>query len=106
MEEITVYDLKEKLDKNEAFFLLDVREPFEAEISSIGGTLIPLDQIPSRVDELEERKDDEVIVMCRSGSRSARAVKFLQNRGFTNIKNLKGGINEWAREVDDSLQVY
>lgn len=106
MEEITVYDLKEKLDKNESFFLLDVREPFEAEISSIGGTLIPLDQIPSRVGELEERKDEEVIVMCRSGSRSARAVKFLQNRGFTNIKNLKGGINEWAREVDDSIQEY
>lgn len=106
MEEITVQQLNRKKLNDESFFLLDVREPFEYQISNIEGTLIPLDQLSGRLDEIEDKKDEEVIVMCRSGSRSAKATKLLQEKGFSNVKNLKGGVNEWAREIDSSLPVY
>lgn len=110
MEEITVEQFKEKLDSgNEDLFLLDVREPFEQYQSKIeyeNSTLIPVDQLEDRLGELEEHKDKEVVCMCRSGSRSANACRFLEEKGFSNIKNLKGGINEWARKIDDSLPVY
>ncbi|MEX0770294.1 MAG: rhodanese-like domain-containing protein [Balneolaceae bacterium] len=106
MEEITVQELNRKKLNDESFFLLDVREPFEYQISNIEGTLIPLDQLSGRLDEIEDKKNEEVIVMCRSGSRSAKATKFLQEKGFSNVKNLKGGVNEWAREIDSGLPVY
>jgi rhodanese-related sulfurtransferase len=106
MEEITVQELKEMQDNNESYFLLDVREDFEFHISNINGTLIPLDLLPDRVDEIEDKKDEEVIVMCRSGVRSAKAQQFLLENGFKNVRNLKGGINQWAREIDNSLPVY
>lgn len=106
MEEITVSQLKEMQDANKEFILLDVRETFEYEFSNIGGQLIPLDQLPDRLSEIEQHKDKEVIIMCRSGSRSARACEFLSRNGFTNVKNLKGGINDWAREIDSSLPIY
>jgi len=106
MNEITVQELKDKLDKEEHFFLLDVREQFEYHISNIDGELIPLDQLPEKIEELEDKKDEEVIVMCRSGNRSAKACKFLSEKGFSEVKNLKGGINAWAREIDPSLPVY
>lgn len=106
MNEITVQELKEKIDNDEPFFLLDVREPFEFEISNLNGTLIPLKELPKRVEELEEYKDQEVIVMCRSGARSANATNFLLSEGFKDVKNLKGGVNQYARDIDDSLQIY
>lgn len=110
MEEITVEEFKEKLEnENKNLFLLDVREPFEQYQSKIeyeNSTLIPVDQLEDRVDELEEQKDTEVVCMCRSGSRSANACRFLEKKGFSNVKNLKGGINEWARKIDGSLPVY
>lgn len=106
MDEITVKELKEKRDRREPFLLLDVREHFEYHISNLNGTLIPLDELPDKLDEIDDRKDDEVIVMCRTGNRSATAQKLLLKRGFKNVKNLKGGINQWAREIDDSLPVY
>ena len=106
MEEISVQSLKEKKDRNESFFLLDVREQFEYQISNIDGTLIPLKEIPDRLSEIEDNKDKEIVVMCRSGNRSAEACKFLEEQGFSNVKNLKGGINAWAREIDNSLPVY
>lgn len=106
MDEITVRELKEKRDKRESFLLLDVREQFEFHISNLNGTLIPLDQLADKLDEIEARKDDEVVVMCRTGNRSATAQKMLLKHGFKNVKNLKGGINQWAREIDDSLPVY
>ncbi|MEX2602090.1 MAG: rhodanese-like domain-containing protein [Balneolaceae bacterium] len=106
MKEITVQELKEKIDNDESFFLLDVREPFEFEISNLNGTLIPLKELPGRVNELEEYREEEVIVMCRSGARSANATNFLLSEGFKNVKNLKGGVNQYAREIDDSLQIY
>lgn len=109
MEEITVKEFKEKLDKDEPVFLLDVREPFEQYQSKIeydNTTLIPVGELSERLDELETEKESEIVCMCRSGSRSAQACKLLEEEGFENVKNLKGGINEWAREIDGSLPVY
>lgn len=109
MEEITVQQLKEKIDDNEGVFLLDVREPFEQYQSKIdyeNSTLISVDELAGRLDEIEEHKDDDVVCMCRSGSRSAKAAALLTQEGFNHVKNLKGGINQWAREIDDSLPVY
>lgn len=104
MKETTVQELKEKKDKNEDFTLLDVREPHEYQISNIDGTLIPLDDLPNRTDELDKEK--ETVVMCRSGARSAQAVKLLEKKGFENVSNLVGGVNAWAKEIDNSLPVY
>ena len=109
MEEITVQSLKEKIDHQNNFLLLDVREPFEQYQSKIdidNSMLIPVGELTERIDELENHKDNEIICLCRSGGRSAQACKFLQKKGFENVKNLKGGINKWAREIDDSLPVY
>lgn len=106
MDEITVHELKQKLESGESFLLLDVRETFEYHISNIDGLLIPLDQLSVRIDEIEDKKNEEVVVMCRSGGRSAKACETLRKNGFTNVKNLKGGVNEWAKEIDPSLPVY
>ena len=103
--EITVEELKKKIDNRERFFLLDVREPIETRISSIGGELIPLKDLPHRIDELN--KDDEIIIYCRSGHRSHNAVQFLREQaGFKKVRNLLGGINLWAEKIDNSLQKY
>lgn len=104
MKETTVEELKKKIDQEEDFILLDVREPYEYQISNIDGKLIPQDDLPDRLDELDKSK--EIVVMCRSGSRSAKACNFLEKNGFNNVSNLKGGVNAWAREIDNSLPVY
>jgi rhodanese-related sulfurtransferase len=105
MKETTVEELKQKQDANREFTLLDVREPHEVHISKIdNSTLIPLDELPGRLDELDKNK--EIVVMCRSGARSAKACGLLQNKGFANVSNLKGGVNEWAKKIDNSLPVY
>lgn len=107
MEEITVQQLKKKIDHQDTFLLLDVRETFEHYISTIeSSTLIPVDELSSRMDEIDDHKDQEIIVMCRTGQRSAQAQKMLMDNGFQQVKNLKGGINAWAREIDNSLPVY
>lgn len=110
MKEIDVQKLKEKLeDEDNDLLLLDVREPFEQYQSKItynNATLIPVGELPERLDEIKEYKDKEIVCMCRSGGRSEKACKFLEDEGFSNVKNLKGGINEWAREIDNSLPVY
>lgn len=109
MKEITVQELKNKIENGEAVFIIDVREVFEQYQSDIDfdrKILIPMGDLPDRLDELEEHKEEEVVCLCRSGSRSARACTYLENKGFKNVKNLKGGINQWAREIDPSLPVY
>lgn len=110
MKEIDVQQLKEKLeDEDSDLLLLDVREPFEQYQSKIDydhSTLIPVGELQDRLDELKEYKDKEVVCMCRSGGRSEQACKVLEEEGFSDVKNLKGGINEWAREIDNSLPVY
>lgn len=109
MEEITVEQLKQKIDEQKGTFVLDVREPFEKYQSDIDydhSALIPVGELATRIDEITDKKEEEIVCMCRSGGRSAEACKILSSKGFTNVKNLKGGINEWAREIDNSLPVY
>lgn len=90
--DITVQELKERLDTGEKLNLIDVREPNEYEADNIGATLIPLGELPYRVDELDGLQDEEVIVHCRSGARSARAQQFLEENGFNNVRNVIGGM--------------
>ncbi|MEX0773528.1 MAG: rhodanese-like domain-containing protein [Balneolales bacterium] len=104
--EIEVKELENKLAQNDKPYVLDVREPHEFEIANINGDLIPLAELEDRLGEVKAEKDDEIIVHCRSGKRSAEAVKILQKHGFTNAKNLKGGIHEWAKQIDPSLPIY
>lgn len=104
MKEITVLELKEKMDKGEDFQLIDVREDFEYEVSNLGGLLIPLGGILIEADKIA--KDKPVIVQCRSGKRSAAAIMQLEQLGYNNLYNLKGGILAWASEIDPTLNVY
>ncbi|ARK11424.1 rhodanese-like domain-containing protein [Fibrivirga algicola] len=90
--DITVQELRERLEKGETLNLIDVRQPDEYEADNIGATLIPLGELPFRVDELDGLQDEEVIVHCRSGARSARAQQFLEENGFNNVRNLVGGM--------------
>lgn len=109
MKEITVQEFKKKLDNGEDVFLLDVREPFEQYQSKIeyeNSTLIPIDQLAGRLNEIKVDKDAEIVCMCRSGGRSAKACELLEKEGYTHAKNLKGGINQWAKDIDTSLPVY
>jgi len=104
MKEIRVLELKEKKDKAEDFQLIDVREDFEYEMSNLGGLLIPLGGILIEAEKIDKTKP--VVVMCRSGKRSAAAIMQLEQLGFTNLYNLKGGILAWADEIDPTLNVY
>ncbi len=103
--DIEVGQLAEKLQMGEDIHLLDVREPHELEISQLeGADLIPLGQLAARLSELDSA--DEMVVFCKSGTRSARALELLASAGFRKVKNLSGGINAWAQEVDPSLPIY
>lgn len=104
--EITPTELKRRLDAGEKITVLDVREPHEQKIATITGTStsIPMGEIPARMQELNE--NDEIVVYCRSGNRSARVVEFLQDSGFEHVWNLKGGIRAWSDEIDPSVTKY
>jgi sulfur-carrier protein adenylyltransferase/sulfurtransferase len=102
--EITVEELKQKLDNSEGINVLDVREPHEYEVANIGVRLIPLGELPQRLAELEQ--DDILAIHCKTGARSARAVKLLQDAGFQNVYNVKGGITAWSEEIDPSIPKY
>ena len=103
--EITPAELKSVLDSGEKLTILDVREPHEYEISSLSNSiLIPLGQLPSRMNELN--RQDNIVVHCKMGGRSAKAVELMKQAGFNQVKNLTGGINRWAEEVDPSLPRY
>jgi sulfur-carrier protein adenylyltransferase/sulfurtransferase len=102
--EITVKELKEKLDNGDGVSVLDVREPYEYEVANIGARLIPLGELPERLVELD--KDETLAVHCRTGPRSVRAVKLLQDAGFDNVYNVKGGITAWSEEIDPSVPKY
>jgi len=91
--DITVEELKERLAKGETPIIIDVREDWEYQEANIAGAQnIPLGALPQRLEDLEDYKDQEVIVQCRSGARSATAKAFLQQQGFSNVRNLLGGI--------------
>ena len=102
--EITPVELKRKLDAGEQLFVLDVREPHEYQICHLNGYLLPLGELPQRVHELNSA--DEIVVHCRSGVRSAKAVDFLRKAGFRKVKNLAGGILAWSDQVDPSVPKY
>lgn len=105
--EMTVFELKAKRDRKDDFILVDVREPYEYQIAQIQGSwLIPLGELPKRVSELEPFKDKEIAVHCKSGGRSARAVEFLKQSGFTKIWNVVGGISEWSNKIDPTVPKY
>ncbi len=104
-DEATVEELKTRLDHQESFLLLDVREPQEFEICRIpGSVLIPLGDLPSRLSELEGR--DDMIVHCKSGVRSGKAVRLLRKAGYSKARNLKGGILAWIDRIDPTLPKY
>lgn len=92
MDDITVSELKERLDKGEKFHFLDVREEWEYEEDNLGAENIPLGELPHRLAELESYKDDEIVVHCRSGARSGNAKKFMESKGYSKVRNVLGGI--------------
>jgi sulfur-carrier protein adenylyltransferase/sulfurtransferase len=103
-QDITPAELNERLARGEEIVLVDVREPYEWSAGHIeNATHIPMNQIPQRLGELPN--DRELVMICRSGGRSARVQMFLQQQGYTNVKNLVGGMQRWAREVDSSIRV-
>jgi sulfur-carrier protein adenylyltransferase/sulfurtransferase len=107
IDEITVEELKQRLDRGERPALLDVREPFEWNIINLGeygARLIPMRELPQRLDELD--REQELVVYCRSGARSANIVGMLQAQGFRNAINLAGGVRAWAERIDPSLPTY
>lgn len=102
---ITVRELKDRLDKGEQVFLLDVREPHEFSMAKIeGSTLIPLGTLPESLNQLDPT--DDIVALCHKGMRSADAVGFLLQQGFSNVKNLIGGIDAWSVEIDHSVPRY
>ncbi|MDZ4700459.1 MAG: molybdopterin-synthase adenylyltransferase MoeB [Rhodothermales bacterium] len=105
--EITVQELHTRRQNGDAPFILDVRNPAEAEAASLGADLlIPLGELPMRMDELEAYRNRPVVVHCRSGARSAQAAQQLVDAGFSQVENLKGGILAWSKEVDPSVGAY
>lgn len=104
--EITVRELKDRLDRGDRPFILDVRKAYEYDIANLGGRLIPLDELERRLDEIADHKDDDIVVHCRSGARSARAVNLMREKGFSKAVNLKGGVLAWSDEVDSSMPKY
>jgi molybdopterin/thiamine biosynthesis adenylyltransferase/rhodanese-related sulfurtransferase len=104
IQEITPTELKARQDRGDKLFILDVREPHEYQICNLNGKLIPLGELPRRVNELDSSV--EMVVHCRSGKRSADAIHFLQTAGFKKLLNLKGGVLAWADEVDPRMPKY
>ena len=105
MKEISVQDLKKKIDDKEDFQLIDVREEYEYDICNLKGELIPMNYVLDNADKISREKP--VVVHCKSGRRSAVIINELEKRfGFTNLYNLKGGILEYAQEIDPSLEQY
>lgn len=104
MKEITVEELKQKIDQQEDFQLIDVREEFEYETSNLDGENIPLAEI--LLEKAKISMDKPVIIHCRSGKRSAQAILLLEKEGYTNLANLQGGILAWKETFDPSMPVY
>src|SRR6202049_168215 len=102
--EITATELKRRQDRGEKLFILDVREPHEYQICNLNGKLIPLGELPRRVNELDSSR--EMVVHCRSGKRSADAIQFLQKAGFKKLLSLKGGVLAWADGVEPTMPKY
>ena len=96
--DISVVELKKRLDAGETINLIDVREQYEYDEFNLGGDLIPLGTLPGKLEDLEDLKNEEVIVHCRSGARSGTAKMFLIQSGFNNVRNLLGGVLDWQAQ--------
>ncbi len=106
--QISVQDLKHRIDSGDDFFLLDVREPHEFRIANLNGHLIPVGDLPNRVDELEKARQSgqDIVIHCKSGARSQRAAEFLNQQGFQNVANVAGGITAWSNDIDPKVPKY
>ena len=102
--QLSVKELKQRIDGGEDVFILDVREPYEYQIAQIGGKLIPQNDVPQRLSEIP--RDREIIVQCRSGARSQKIAEFLKQSGYSQVANLAGGILAWSDEIDPKVQKY
>jgi adenylyltransferase/sulfurtransferase len=102
--QVSAKELKRRMDAGENLFILDVREPFEYQIANIGGKLIPQNDVPQRIGEID--RDREIIVHCKAGGRSQRIAEYLKQSGFPNVANLAGGILAWSDEVDPTVPKY
>ena len=100
--DITVQELQEKLKGDDKFVLIDVREPWENDEFNVGGDLIPLGDLVNKLYELDDHKESEVVVYCRSGNRSGMAQALMQAQGFTNVRNLTGGMLAWQEAFGDT----
>ncbi len=98
MEDITCEELKKRIDGSEDLIIIDVREPWEYEEKNMGAQLLPLQELPNRLEEISAYKEQEVIVHCRSGARSETAKKYLQSQGFQHVRNLIGGIEAYLNQ--------
>lgn len=106
IKQLSVEELKGKLDQKENFRLIDCREPNEYEICRIeGSTLIPLSEFEERATE-ELKKDDEIVIHCHHGGRSQQACQFLDEEGYENVTNVTGGIHAWSLKIDPSVKQY
>ena len=102
--QLSVKELKQRIDAGEDVFILDVREPFEYQIANLGGTLIPMNDVPRRLAEID--RDREIVVQCKMGGRSQRVAEFLAQSGYPKVVNLSGGITAWANEIDPTMPRY
>ena len=105
MKTVNVQELNQLIEEKQDFQLIDVREPFENDLCTLNGVLIPMSEIVARLDEINT--DKKVIIHCRSGMRSANVISYLeQNHGYSNLFNLTGGILAWSAEIDPSMPSY
>lgn len=95
MSDITVQELKQKMEAGEKFVFIDVREAWEYEEFNLGAQLMPLGTLMNTIWELEEHKNDEIVLHCKSGARSGMAQAMMQAQGFANVRNLSGGVLAW-----------
>ncbi|MEL6638370.1 MAG: rhodanese-like domain-containing protein [Bacteroidota bacterium] len=100
--DITVQELKEKLDRGDKFVFIDVREPHEFEEFNLGARLIPLGNVEQHLEELKAYQHEEIVMHCRSGGRSGMAQQMLQGAGFTQVRNLTGGVLAWQEAFGSS----
>ena len=98
--DIDVTELKEKMDKGEKFVLIDVREPHEHQAFNVGGELIPMGNFPAAIRNLTDKKNQEIVVYCRSGRRSGVIKNMLQDAGFSRVRNLEGGMLAWQEAFE------
>lgn len=103
--DISVQELKERLEEGRAPHIIDVREPWEFEADHIDAENIPMGQVPGRIDELTEWKDQELVICCRSGGRSGNIANYLRANGFSQVRNLTGGMLAWKANINPDFNV-